>query len=544
VYATGEAYTPEENDTLVNLYENLPFKDQRATEDWANIINTLYSPQQNWDTNFNDFNNLLTGRITLKCLSYASSTVNDWFNINYGVPSLDYKSIVHGTIESGTNPRYLEMIYHERAQNGIDLYDFTPFYSLLYYKDPITKERVPYNLKGYADILTNPKIDAIQWEDLKLNNPREFNYTFLSESHNIGSYKQIGIDSEIFRDSDDEERLIKAINDYGVLLTYTENPSSPLNIHSVAIVGFGVDETGYFFIAHDNYGHLDTADPDYPSASKYKKLRISDIDQAFAFSPKSDWATFCHDQRRSCYSMIKSDIKSSSDTNNFHWIVIEGGDIDSIVMADIDKDNEDELFVTSVFFNDPEKDDDEYGYSYYLDFKGKEGSVNKFEQKDLVHTMEATYEPGILNDLDSDGKLEFAFITETGVVYALDATSGSYFWNKKINNDYQDSSKAFGAISVADVDNNGTKEIIFADYTGDPDEQSYLYFVNAETGEEVFEPIEIGDKDSSTSGGTHYHLSIADLDGNGYPEIIVPNYYGVYIYEWEIIEKTEGGDYL
>jgi hypothetical protein len=255
-----------------------------------------------------------------------------------------------------------------------------------------------------------------------------------------------------------------------------------------------------------------------------------------------NWPTFCHDNRRTCYTLLKGDIESEEDSDQFAWPDQKGGDIDSVVLGNVDShintDTDSELIVTSVNFNDPEKDGDESGSVYMLDLMYqldlKTIGISKpvFKQTILTETTGAVYEPGVISELTDNGGKKFVFITETGVVYALDTTSGSYFWDRNINNDYQDSSKAFGAISISDVDNNGTKEIIFADYTGDPDEQAYLYFVNAETGEEVFEPIEIGVKDSSTSGGTHYHLSIADLDGNGYPEIIVPNYYGIYIYEW------------
>lgn len=90
-YARESAAPPNQStDYLIPLWNNLFFKDQRATLFWASNVNNNLHPQHTWSEE-----NYIQGqdkKIALKCLSYEASTTNDWFLIqtvkvlpNYGL---------------------------------------------------------------------------------------------------------------------------------------------------------------------------------------------------------------------------------------------------------------------------------------------------------------------------------------------------------------------------------------------------------------------------------------------------------------------------
>ena len=316
VYSTGIPYTPDPSkDYLVKLYDYMPFKDQRGDEIWSSNINANYSPNRNWDTDFSDNPD---DAISYKCLSYGASSVNDWFNLQYGIPMREYKSFIHGEGENGTNPRFLEAIYHEREGNNL-YYSYTPWYSWFVGANrcPISNERIPYRLDGFADILMAPASDWVDHADPKLSNPKEFNYTYVDERYNVGNFREIPID--LFQNAEDENRIMENLEKYGSLLSYTEKLGSSINVHSVAIVGHGEDGEGIYFIAHDNYGTGGSGD-----YSEYKKLYIEDIDQAFAFIPKGDWYTFHHNYRRSGFTLLRGQTASAQDARNYSYLLSKG----------------------------------------------------------------------------------------------------------------------------------------------------------------------------------------------------------------------------
>ena len=127
---------------LIDGWDRLPFKDIRPLDtNYINWVNNNYG--LNWDPT--------PLPAPDKCLSYAAATMNDWYRYTTGMPLGVYQNYVNNQTENGTNPRALEAVYltHSGLFQSIfeSYYDFIPF-------DPITGEDMPYDIKGYADIMT------------------------------------------------------------------------------------------------------------------------------------------------------------------------------------------------------------------------------------------------------------------------------------------------------------------------------------------------------------------------------------------------------
>lgn len=463
--STGEAYTPNPaSDYLIYGYERMPFKDQRGDEAWSTNINANYSPDRVWDTDFSNNGDL---DISYKCLSYATSSVNDWFNIQHGMSTDSYKSVLHGVQESGTNPRLLEATYHTRVSALSLTYRYTPAYASLVAVDkcPITNESIPYRLRGYADILQDPP-EWFSESDPLLDTPKEYKYTTIRDRFNIGKFKEIPISFEAFRDTDDENNLKDAMRKYGAILSYTENPGSSINIHSMALVGYGSDGSGTFFIAHDNYGAGGSG-----SFSEYKKLRIADIDSAYAFLPNTEWPFIYHDLRRTGYTMLKGDMTSSGAINGFTTNLQSGvtsEEMSYISIGNIDNEDvfsllgENEIVVTTNngSFN-------QGGKVYAVHFN----SFTNNYVTDWTHNIPVDYvrgAPSIENFDSTDNDKEIIFGLRNGTMIAIDGDTNNTIWTCSVAEKHSDFAgvDARGRLAnyaIADLDLDGTNEIIFTD---------------------------------------------------------------------------------
>lgn len=174
----------ENNNThfVIASWKNLPFKQLRANLTWIKYVNnySLLDPLLPWNEYVVWDNN---GESTpSKCLSYSAATINDWFSIQEGKPLMSYQNFVNNVTENGTNPRFLEAIYLNHGEDKN--YDFAwPF------RDPITGEKMPYDIKGYADILKNSPNNLINKPNSYLINPTDnFTYTVLPEEY-LENYK-------------------------------------------------------------------------------------------------------------------------------------------------------------------------------------------------------------------------------------------------------------------------------------------------------------------------------------------------------------------
>jgi len=120
-----------------------------------------------------------------------------------------------------------------------------------------------------------------------------------------------------------------------------------------------------------------------------------------------------------------------------------------------------------------------------------------------------------LVDLDGDGLLDFVVSTwalskdDTNRIYAFRGYDQKLLWSKKING------TVYHGTSVADLDSDGSPELVFGDYSGT------LYVLNAATGETLW----------TYSDNSLYYIGspvcIADLDGDNSCELVFSSLYDV-----------------
>ena len=287
----GEEIYPPDTDPdlsvsyLIPAWDDLPFKNQRATETWAKYANDNLNTVHNWDENFDDLWDWF-GRdgTTLKCLSYAASTVSDWWNLEHSNNIIynDYKSYIRYAYETGTNPRDLEARYHYRHDHiSSSIYSYAPYLSAVD-NDPVTHEYVPYSLEGYAKILTDPP-DLSNYKDpefnIPLSNPYypDFFYSYWHGKYGVSSYNRVS--------TINSGTLIDALLNNGII--YAQEDSAydwapgVSGIHTVSLVGYGTYKGKTVFIIHDNYGYNPTNLEDY---SSYKVIEASDVNEAWYFN--------------------------------------------------------------------------------------------------------------------------------------------------------------------------------------------------------------------------------------------------------------------
>lgn len=239
----------------------------------------------------------------------------------------------------------------------------------------------------------------------------------------------------------------------------------------------------------------------------------------------NDWSYQCHDQKRTCHSSMSSDIYSSN-SDQIGWQNSEFlGTYDNPIMADvIDNDGvynsgqlflskRSEILVTS-------EDAAENGYVYMLTNTEPAGKEPKFE-KVWSKVVSGISEAPLVSNLDGAGNKEIVFITEKGDFYILDAKTGKLVYTITILDGTD-----HGNVAAADIDNNGIEEVLFAGSKLDQEVQSYLWIFNISNEDLEAVPLDSG------SRGAWYAISIADLDNNGYFDIVVPGYYGVQIFEF------------
>ncbi|MBS3092301.1 hypothetical protein J4466_02670 [Candidatus Pacearchaeota archaeon] len=240
---------------LIENYDYLPWKNQKGKSSWESYVNNNLSPVHTWTENYTDD--------ALKCLSYGASTVADWWNIILGSPvSQSYKNFVRGETEYGLNPRELETLYHNiYPDNWADcgcIICYADILGIGLY-DPITKERIPYCISGYAKILTNtPNFDNL--DDPEIPGNADFQYNTWDNKYRIDNYYLLNKDSNY-------ATIDEYLRQYGIIYVQMKDTIiSVFPVHTVAMVGYGKLNGNDILIIHDSYGN-----------SSYKAITNSEI---------------------------------------------------------------------------------------------------------------------------------------------------------------------------------------------------------------------------------------------------------------------------
>ncbi len=225
---------------LIKNWDKLPHKNQEESQKRVDEVNSIIKKNK-WK-----YVRLMP---VLACLSFAASTIADWWAIEYGWPQESYINFYNGGEESGFNPRELEVVYLNRSKKNWIHYPVVPI------PDLVHKKPFPASNLGYARLLSD------QFEGT-LNDPilheNLYSYTknkYPFESNWLRFKRKLKSNDKFTRE------LIQVIHSHGPMLAqveYNKYIRSILpGVHGVVIIGYGkpkVNPEETVFIIHDSYG--------------------------------------------------------------------------------------------------------------------------------------------------------------------------------------------------------------------------------------------------------------------------------------------------
>ena len=262
-----------------------------------------------------------------------------------------------------------------------------------------------------------------------------------------------------------------------------------------------------------------------------------------------DWPFYHHDLRRTGFTLLKGDLKES-DTTQIGWKLndsVNPGTFDFPSIADIDANGLQEI-LTATSITQGGSGTEFEGRFYVLECIKSSNKCRNFNEKWKFKRDNFTIgkSPSI-DDLNNDGIKEVVFAgfgvfnaADDGTVYAFKAnkkgkqekSDASYTFDLPYEADQHGSpSDDYGEIGqtiIVDIDNQGNKEVLLADYTGVKNWRGHLYILEPGSNKQftLQQNIQLGT--SEASGGAKGAIAIANIDSDDYPEIIVPASFGIY----------------
>ncbi len=282
----------------------------------------------------------------------------------------------------------------------------------------------------------------------------------------------------------------------------------------------------------------ETGVPVYDSASGFSYPRI-DVEAAL----QAAWPTENHDFHRTGFTVLRGDIADEGDVERSDFVLqanlsnvsedavlrpsvgdVDGnGDVD-VVTAIHEKYSSaaNNVFVTETLT-----------WRYGLPPEYLFGSPFNVREKWGVGVYSSVMSPPTLENIDSDVYKEVIVAVRNSTLIAYDGLSGIEEWRYTgFDNKYSaytgySYQPDVGGVAVADVDRDGDKEIILTDWRSpliyDLDGELYIFSKDGDLRWNV----------TFGNGGSYGVPSVADFEGDGYPEIVVPSYYGVFVYHYD-----------
>ena len=247
----------------------------------------------------------------------------------------------------------------------------------------------------------------------------------------------------------------------------------------------------------------------------------------------TDWPTFHHNNQRTGFTILKGDMTSKTRVNKLN-LVLEGnvsqGHIARASVMDIDNDGKQDVVIASSKLNNA---DDGIIFNSELSLTLLGYQMKKKWQFPVGDEVEA---PPSLGNIDSDKPREVVFGIENGTLMALDVNNNvaSMKWAFTVPLRYSvllggsiRGDLAFTALE--DVDLDGKNEILFLEGEGTlPDWPGNIYILEDNGNSATWEAnYTLG------NGGGRGAPSLANIDSDDKPEIVVASYYGVYVFDYD-----------
>lgn len=141
-------------DPSVKMVKNywIPVKNMHESSEAVKRINSRYKLEKPWK--------VIEGirGTPYKCTYYAVATALDYISLRRNFDIGEYKSIFHGNIEKGTNPRMIEALYEHAASEDPEAFPFGP--SLLF-RDGVTGSRLSFGMEALLKLLSGELPDTV-----------------------------------------------------------------------------------------------------------------------------------------------------------------------------------------------------------------------------------------------------------------------------------------------------------------------------------------------------------------------------------------------
>ena len=262
-----------------------------------------------------------------------------------------------------------------------------------------------------------------------------------------------------------------------------------------------------------------------------------------------DWPTVNHDYRRTGFTLLKGDLKEKKDLkNNVDFFLDAASGTEQQVVkpsiADIDNNGFMDAVIlvhkttfntfTKMFITETQK-------QKFLGVPTKDKTTSKITGFTISGisgdnlTGGAIYYPPTLADLDGNSKKEIITGVRNGTIYVYELSGSTLTQKWKINLEERFSSYSGqdevlfnGGSAVADIDLDGQQEVILADVgpsVVDGTWNGKVYVLNGVTGANETS-FNVG------NGGTYDAVSVANIDEDDNPEIVVPTLYGIKVLDY------------
>lgn len=255
---------------------------------------------------------------------------------------------------------------------------------------------------------------------------------------------------------------------------------------------------------------------------------------------KKDWPTENHDFRRTGFTLLKGDLQEPNKvTSKLNFFLDASTGTEQVVkpsIADIDADGIMDIvtLVHKTSNNDLTK-------MYGIEAKDPlfRKPKRKWTNPIVIQNGEdgAIYFPPTLANIDGDINKEIITGNRNGTVFVYDYSGGriTQKWNYTFESRFDGVNyrvKFNGGSAVADIDLDGDMEIIVADeLDNDDDWPGKVYVLDGDDGTNQTSYI-VG------NGGAYASVSVANVDSDDYPEIVVPTQYGIKVLDYNKATNT------
>ncbi len=273
---------------------------------------------------------------------------------------------------------------------------------------------------------------------------------------------------------------------------------------------------------------------------------VAGLYRLFDDAVRIDWPTDHHDYRRTGFTLLKGDLKTQQKVKSqLNFFLNYGTGTEQVIkpsIADIDGNGFMDMAI-AVHKTSNNLYTNLYGTETVRGINPRIGIQEKTSQKWKPIQVQggAIYFTPTLANIDSDQQKEIITGTYNGTVYAFEyngpnnplTQKWAYYLEARFAPWVGSNQSQFnGGSAIVDLDLDGDMEIIIADYGTTPLEANWpgKVYVLEGAGSSVT------NKTSYTvgEGGTYDAVSVANVDSDDYPEIIVPTQYGIRVLDYNI----------